>query len=65
MGVTRASELARVCQRFPQWTIRPAEPGPGPGFTAYRRAGEDSCKLYAPDLPSLELRLAEKGSLRP
>ncbi|HEX9358303.1 MAG TPA: hypothetical protein VF933_31375 [Streptosporangiaceae bacterium] len=64
MDVTPASELARVCQRFPQWTIRPAEPGPG--FTAYRRGrGGQLQAVYAPDLPSLELRLAEKGSLRP
>jgi hypothetical protein len=55
---TAAAELARLKVAFPDWSIRPVQPGKGAGFTAHPRLkGGGSRWLYAPTLAELEHEL--------
>ena len=58
MSRTPAAELARLKVAFPDWSIRPVEPGKGDGFTAHLRKKDGGLQpLYAPTLAELEQQL--------
>ncbi len=67
MSRTPAAELARLKVAFPNWSIRPVEPGKGGGFTAHLRKKIVGARpLYAATLAELEqqLWLMQPGRLR-
>ena len=58
MSRTPAAELARLKVAFPEWSIRPVEPGKGDGFTAHPRQKTVGWRpLYAATLAELEQHL--------
>lgn len=58
MSRTPAAELARLKVAFPDWSIRPVEPGKGDGFTAHPKKKNGGWQpLYAATLAELEQRL--------
>jgi hypothetical protein len=58
MSRTPAAELARLKVAFPEWSIRPVEPGKGGGFTAHPRTKIGGWQpLYAATLAEMEQQL--------
>jgi hypothetical protein len=67
MSRTPAAELARLKVAFPDWSLRPVEPGKGDGFTAHpRKKNGESQPLHATTLTELEhhLWLVQPGHRR-
>lgn len=62
MSRTPAAQLARLKVTYPAWTIRPAGPRKGSGYTAVYRDDEHGLRsIYTPSLAGLEAKLAEAG----